>query len=143
MLLSVPAYTVDTRERDLSHVIWVGSDSGHVGPMLEVWLAALLSGLALSRVCIGQGTPSRWCLLGPINKLKAEKKLMAKHPGELAPKAQAFLCLPDVKLQCPLLDIPVLLLHNAAFSSPSPSSGCEEELVGGHSKGDGQGEGRP
>lgn len=37
----------------------------------------------------------------------------------------------------------MILLHNAAFSSPSPSLGCEEELVGGHSKGDGQGEGQP
>lgn len=123
-------------EWDQTQVMW--------GPCWRSgWLAALLSGLALSRACIGQGTPSRWCLPGSINKLKAEKKLMAKHPGELAPKAQAFLCLPDVKLPCPLVDIPVLLLHNAAFSSPSPSSGCEEELVGGHSKGDGQGEGWP
>jgi len=64
---------------------------------------------------------------------------MARLSRKFAPKAQAFLCLPGVKLTCPFLVIPVLFLHNAVFSSPSPSSGYEEELVSGYSEGGGQG----
>lgn len=113
---------------DQTQVIW--------GPCWSsACLAAPCSGLVLSRVC-WLGYPFLMVFAHAHQQTQSRKGINGQRVQEICSQSSDFL---GVKLACSLLDIPVLLLCNAVFSSPSPSSGCEEELVGGHSGGGGQG----